>query len=119
MRHRVKSVRLNRPKNQLKALIRSLVTSIILYEKIETTRDKAKLARSYVDRLINKAKKKDKMNAIRYINSFLLDKKASLKVMEDLVERFKDRPSGFTRFTNTRIRSGDNAQLVQFELLAK
>lgn len=119
MRHKVKSVRLNRPRAQLKALLRSLVTSVILYETIETTRDKAKLARGYVDRIIATAKRKDEMNAIRYINSFLLNKSASMKVMQELKERFKDRQSGFTRFTNTRIRTGDGAQLVQFQLLDK
>lgn len=117
MRHQVKSTRLNRPRHQLKALMRSLVTSIILYESIETTRDKAKMARTYVDRIIATAKRKDKQNAIRYVNSFLLDKNASVKVIDEFVKKYADRPSGFTRFTNTRIRKGDNAQMVQFELV--
>lgn len=117
MRHRVKSVRLNRPTNQLRALMRSLVTSVILYENVETTRDKAKLACGFVDRVIATAKRKDTMNAIRYINSYLLDENASRKVMDDLIARYKDRSSGFTRIVNTRIREGDGAQLVQFQLV--
>lgn len=121
MRHRVKSVRLNRPRNQLKALVRSLATSLILRESIETTRDKAKLARELVDRVIARAKLKvsqgDTMNAIRFIQKHLLDESASRKVIEQLVTRYKDRPSGFTRITNTRIRTGDAAQMVQFQLL--
>jgi large subunit ribosomal protein L17 len=117
MRHKVKSVRLNRPKAQLRALVRSLATSLVLYESIETTRDKAKLVRGYVDRIITHAKKSDTVNAIRYVNEFLLDKNASKKVMEELVPRFEKRTSGFTRYVNTRIRKGDNAQLVLFQLL--
>jgi large subunit ribosomal protein L17 len=97
--------------------MRSLVTSIILYESIETTRNKAKMARAHVDRIIATAKRKDKLNAIRYVSGFLLDKNASLKVIDELIEKYKNRPSGFTRFTNTRIRKGDNAQMVQFELV--
>lgn len=121
MRHRVKSVRLNRPQHQLKALVRNIVTSLILFEKIETTRDKAKFARGLVDRIITQAKKKvaqgDSMNAIRYMQQYLFDKNASKKVIEELVVRYKDRPSGFTRIVNTRIRGGDAAQLVQFQLV--
>ena len=117
MRHKVKSTRLNRTRNQLRALMRSLVTSLVLYESIETTRPRAKMARGIVDRIIHKAKTMDKMNAIRYVNAYLLDKNASVKVFDELVTRFKDRESGFTRMINTRIRSGDNAQLVQFQLV--
>jgi large subunit ribosomal protein L17 len=117
MRHQVQSTRLNRKSNQLRALMRSLVTSLFLYESIETTRDKAKMARTYADRMIATAKRKDKVGAIRYIQRFLLDKNASLKTMEELIVRYKDRDSGFTRYTNTRIRKGDNAQMVQFELV--
>ena len=117
MRHRVKNTRLNRSKSKLRALMRSIVTSLILYEKIETTRDKAKLAKSYVDRLISRAKTKEKMSAIRYIMRFVFDKQASMKVIDELALRYQDRDSGFTRSTNTRVRTGDNAQMVLFELI--
>ncbi len=117
MRHLVKSTRLNRPSNQLKALLRSLATSVILYESIETTEDKAKLAKGLVDRLIATAKRKDKLNAIRYLKIYLYDDNASRKVMDELVTRYQDRTSGFTRMVRTRIRTGDNAQLVQFQLV--
>ena len=97
--------------------MRSIVTSLVLYESIETTRDKAKMARGIVDRIIVKAKGEDKMNAIRYVNRYLLDKNASIKVIEELVPRYKEKNSGFTTYVNTRIRTGDNAQLVQFSLV--
>ena len=117
MRHRVKSVRLNRTTSQLRALMRSLVTSVILYENVETTKDKAKLACGLVDRIIATAKRKDTVSAIRYVNSYLLDVNASRKVMDELAPRYKDRTSGFTRIVNSRIREGDAAQLVQFQLV--
>ena len=117
MRHKVQLKRFNRKKGHRVALLRSLVTSLILYESIETTRDKAKAARGIVDRMITRAKNKDTMNAIRYLNKHLLDKKASMKVMDVLTKRYSDRSSGFTRFVNTRKRIGDNSQLVQFLLI--
>ena len=121
MRHRVKSVRLNRNGAQLKALMRNLVTSVILFEKVETTKDKAKMAQAQVDRVIATAKRKvaagDTMNAIRYIQQYVFDANASKKVIEELVKRYEKRESGFTRIVNSRIREGDAAQLVQFQLL--
>ena len=84
MRHRVKSVRLNRPSSQLRALVRSLVTSVILYEHIETTRDKAKLARGVVDRIIVTAKKKDKMNAIREVARYVFTKESSIELFSNI-----------------------------------
>ncbi|PCI24467.1 50S ribosomal protein L17 [Candidatus Peregrinibacteria bacterium] len=117
MRHKVKSKRLNRPREQLKALMRSLAISAVLYENIETTRDKAKMLRSFVDRLISRAKRKDKVSAIRYLQKHINNKDASLKIMETLVPRFKERDSGFSRFINTRICQGNAAQLVLFQIL--
>ena len=118
MRHNKKSVRLNRSKAKLKALKRSLLTSVILYEDIETTRDKAKFVRGVVDRIIVRAKKAPtQKDAIRYIKKYVFEKNASVKIMKDLVERFKNRSSGFTRFVNTRVRKGDGTQMVRFQLL--
>lgn len=117
MRHRSETTRLNRNRKQLKALVRSLATSVILYESVETTKDKAKLVRSLVDRLISRAKTRDEVSAIRYLKKYLYEKNACKKVLETLVPRYKDRSSGFTRIVNSRIRTGDGAQLVVFQLL--
>ncbi len=117
MRHRKDT----RVKGALKATIRNLVTSLVLYERVETNREKAKEAQRDLDRLIATAKRKvlanDKMNAIRYIGEYLLDKNASVKIIDELVSRYKDRSSGFTRIVNTRIRGGDGAQMVEFQLV--
>ena len=117
MRHKVKSTRINRNSAQLKALIRSLVTAIVLREDVATTKPKAKLASALLDRIICTAKKKDKMNAIRFIKQYLYEESASVKVMSDLIERYKDRQSGFTRIIKTEYRPGDNAQMVKIQLV--
>jgi len=117
MRHKVKSTRINRNSAQLKALVRSLVTAIILREDVSTTKPKAKIASALLDRIISKAKIKDKMNWIRYIKRYLYEESASIKVIEDLVERYKDRQSGFTRIVKTKNRPWDNAQMVKIQLV--
>lgn len=117
MRHKVKSTRINRNSAQFKALLRSLATAVILREDVSTTQVKAKAASALIDRLISKAKKKDKMNAIRYVQRFVYEKEASVKIFSELVDRYKDRPSWFTRIVKTHNRPGDNASMVKIQLV--
>ena len=117
MRHRVKSTRLNRERSHLDAMTRNLATSIILYEKVKTTEGKAKLIKPIVEKLITKAKKQDLPAAMRTLNAFLNDKNASKKLTRELVERYKERNSGYLRVTPLGFRAGDAAPMVQIELV--
>lgn len=117
MRHRVQKIRLNRKKGPRELLIRSLATSVILYESVKTTKAKAKLAAPLVERMITAVKTKDAMNAIRYVNQYLLDKNASKKLTQEIAEKYKNQQSGFTRISDLGPRSGDNAPMVQLELV--
>lgn len=117
MRHKVKSSKINRKPAHLKAMVRNLVTSIIIYEWVTTTRPKAKLASRVIDRLIATAKKKDKMSAIRYIQPNLFWKNASLKIMDVLIDKYKDRPSWFTRIMSIWKRPWDSADKVRIQFV--
>lgn len=121
MRHRVKKIRLGRNRDHVTALMKNLATSIILYEKVKTTRAKAKAVAPKVDRLITLARaaesgKKSKREVIRILNTELFDENASRKLLEELAKRYVDRTSGFTRITALGFRMGDAAPLVQIEL---
>jgi large subunit ribosomal protein L17 len=98
-------------------MLRNLSTSIILYEKVKTTKSKAKLVKPIVEELITTAKKNSIPNAMRYLNAYFLDKNASKKLVQELLERYKDRNSGFVRLTNMGFRAGDSAPMVQIELV--
>ncbi len=117
MRHRVKSKRTNRNSAHLKAMLKNLTTSIILYEKVKTTEAKAKLVKPVIEKLISKAKKKDAVTANRDLNAYLPDKNATKKIMRELINRYKDRSSGFVRLTKIGFRAGDAAPMVQIELV--
>jgi len=117
MRHRVQKKRLNRKKSPRELLVRNLATSLILYDGVKTTKAKAKLAAPLVEKMITAVKTKDSMNAIRYVNRYLLDKNASRKLTQELLEKYKDRQSGFTRISNLGMRAGDNAPMVKLELV--
>lgn len=117
MRHRQKTKRLNRNRAHLDAMLRNMVTSIILYEKVKTTKSKAELAKSVVEKLITKAKKQPLPVAMRTLNGYLMDENASKKLTRELLERYKDRQSGYLRVTPLGFRAGDSAPMVQIELV--
>lgn len=117
MRHKVKSQRLGRKPNQKKALLRSLVSALILRESIKTTKSKAKLTAQLMDRLISKAKWKDKMNAIRYVKRYLYTPEVGTKLVDDIAKRYIERDSWFTRIVKLGTRPWDNADTVQLQFV--
>jgi len=117
MRHKVKKVKLGSDKDHTTSLMRNLAMSVIIYDKIKTTTKKAKAVQPFIERLINTAKKSDKNHAIREVTRLLQHENGSRKIFEILIERYKDRPSGYTRITKLGYRNGDNAPVVQIELV--
>lgn len=118
MRHRRKGSRLGRTSNKLKALLRSLVTSFILNEKMVTTQAKAKALIPVFDRLVIKARKNSEMNAIRELKKIVYGEAAQRKFMSEILPKLEGRPSGFTRTIKIGFRAGDNAPAVRIEILS-
>jgi len=116
MRHGLIGRRLNRPTDERKALIRSLMGSLLRYEKITTTDARAKELRRHVERLITRAKRGD-LHSRRLALATLPDPPAVAKLFAMIAPRFKERPGGYTRLTRLGLRKGDGAQLMQIELL--
>jgi len=117
MRHRVKGKILDRKKGPREALLCGLATSIILYEKVKTTRAKASAVKPLVERIIT-AGRTGSLLGRRKVSVYLRgNENASKKVMEVLGPRFKDRNGGYTRITKLLRRVGDGAEMVQIELV--
>lgn len=117
MRHRNNSKRLGRKPNQARLLLKNLATSILLYERVRTTKKRAEVVRGVVDNIITIGKKDRPDLAIRKLASLVSDKNASKKVLEVLKKRYATRPSGFTRIKPVGMRKGDGALLVDIELV--
>jgi len=117
MRHKVKKIKLGVNKAHTDAMMRNLAMSVIIFEKIKTTEKRAKAVQPFVESLITIAKNKDKRNAIRLLEKKLQHTNSSKKLLEVLAEKYKDKNSGFTRITKLGNRSGDNAPVVQIELV--
>lgn len=111
------SSKLGRKPEKRSALLRNLVTSLILYESIRTTRARAKAIQPLLDRMITKVKNRPPHIAVRFLNRIVTDKNASRKIFEVLGERYQKRSSGFTSIKPLGRRRGDGAELVEISLV--
>jgi large subunit ribosomal protein L17 len=116
MRHRNKNKILDRKKGPRELMLRNLASSILLYEKVKTTRAKARAVRSLVERSITSAKAGD-LTARRGLIKVLLQKNAVKKSLDVLGVRYQTRPGGYTRMVKLGSRRGDGAEMVQIELV--
>lgn len=110
-RHGYKGRKFGRQNDQRRALIKSLATSLVLQESIETTVDKAKEILPYVEKLVTKAKKGGLHNR-RHIISQLSTLEAAHKLVDDIAPKLHGRVSGHLRIERTKTRRGDNAQMA-------
>ena len=104
-------------RSRKKLMLNNMVTSLIFNDKIKTTRARAKALQPLVEKIINNAKKPNKVLAIRKVSAELQSEVASKKLMTELVKKYQGRPSGYTRITKLGHRAGDAAPLVQIELV--
>ncbi len=116
MRHRNTNKILDREKGPRELMLRNLASSILIYEKVKTTKAKAQAVKPLVEKMITAAKVGD-LNARRGLIKVLLQKNAIKKSMEVLGDRYKDRQGGYTRTTKLGVRKGDGAEMVQIELV--
>jgi large subunit ribosomal protein L17 len=116
MRHRVSFRKLSRTHEHRRALLRNLVTSLFIHERIETTVAKAKEARRVAERMITFAKRGD-LSARRHVDSYLFDEDATKKLFDTIAPWYKERAGGYTRIIRKGRRLGDAGEIAVFELV--
>lgn len=116
MRHRLKGKILDRKIGPRKALLRNLATSLIIYEKIKTTKAKAKAVKPLVEKLITAAKTNN-LTARRKLISVLFHPKAVKKALAVLGPRYQARKGGYLRIINLGRRPCDGAEICQIEFV--
>ncbi len=116
MRHRVAGWKLGRNTSHRRALLRNLVTSLIMEERIETTVTKAKAMKSHAERMITLGKKGGVANR-RLAAAYLMTPDAVDKLFNTVGPRFGDRNGGYTRIVLTGFRKGDGGAKAFIELL--
>jgi large subunit ribosomal protein L17 len=116
MRHRHGYRKLGRTSSHRAALLKNLSISLIEHGKIETTIEKAKELRSYVEKLITVAGKNDS-NAHKAVFAALQSKEATKTLVNEIAPKYVDRAGGYTRIQRTRIRRGDATTMAFVELV--
>lgn len=116
MRHRNKTTKLGRTKGPRELMLRNLASSLLIYEKVKTTKAKASAVRPLVEKMITSSKE-GTLSSRRGLIKILLQKNAVAKAMDVLGPRYKERAGGYTRTTKLGTRAGDNAEMVQIELV--
>jgi len=111
-RHGYKGRKLHRKRDQRRALIKGLASSLSENESIETTLPKAKELVPYFEKLITKAKKGNLHNR-RQIISKMANVYSAHKLVDEIAPKLGARNSGHLRIEKTNTRRGDNAQMVR------
>ena len=116
MRHLRAGSKLKRDVGARKSLLRNLVTSVILEERVVTTVPKAKAVKPLVDKMITLGKR-DTLHARRQAASFLETPKSVKKLFDTLGTRFGQREGGYTRIVRLGFLKGDGAEQAMIELV--
>ncbi|HTC95292.1 MAG TPA: 50S ribosomal protein L17 [Terriglobales bacterium] len=116
MRHLKAGWKLGRNTSHRRALLRNLVTSLILQERLETTVTKAKAMRPHVEKMITLGKRGD-VAARRLAAGFLMTREAVDRLFDTVAPRYGDREGGCLRIIRKGFRRGDGGETVYIELL--
>lgn len=112
-RHGYKGRKLGREKDQRRALLKSLASSLIDNGAITTTVPKAKEIVPYVEKLITKAKKGD-LHSRRQIMAKVAHVSSAHKLVDEIAPKLTTRTSGHIRITKDMpARRGDNAPMAR------
>lgn len=116
MRHRKKKITLDRKTGPRQALLTNLAVSLILFERVKTTRAKGKALQALAERCITRAKKNN-LVVRRFILKQLGSKSATRKLLEVFGPRYQGRAGGYTRLLLLPERRGDGAQQAVVEFV--
>jgi len=109
-------------------IIRNLMTSLIKYWQIKTTKKRAKVLKSEMDKFLSRlvglfdkySDEKDvKREAIRYVKTLIFTEEEWKKVVNDILPKYKEKgmKAWFIQDFKLGARPGDNAEVVLIKLI--
>ena len=116
MRHRNGGFKLGRNTSHRRALLRNLVTSIILNDRVHTTITKAKASKPIVEKMITLGKN-GSVHSRRQALAYMMTPESVDRLFGVVAPRYSDRNGGYTRVTRSGARKGDAAEMAYIELL--
>jgi large subunit ribosomal protein L17 len=97
-------------------MLANLAAALFTHKSIKTTETKAKRLRPLAERLITFAKRGD-LHARRRVLATIHDKSVVHELFTEIAPLVAEREGGYTRITKLGFRKGDNASMVQIELV--
>ena len=116
MRHRKAGNKLGRNPSHRRALLRNLVTSVVIEDRVETTLAKAKAVRPLIEKMITLGKRGD-VHSRRQAAAFLMTPDSVTRLFATVAPRYGDRQGGYLRIIHTGFRKGDGGEKAVLELL--
>jgi len=114
MRHRVKTVKLQRKTAHRRSLLANLACSLIEHGRIRTTLAKAKALRPVAEKMVTLGKRGD-LHARRQAVAFLRHKDVVKKLFQDVAPAAAERSGGYCRITKLGPRPSDAAPMAFIE----
>jgi large subunit ribosomal protein L17 len=114
MRHRKRTIKLSRTSSHRDAMLKNLVSSLILHERVKTSKARAKAARSLADKVVHLAIKGKDTASRRRVFQLLGDKQAVKHLFNEVAGRFSKNEGGYTRIVPYGNALGDNSEMVFF-----
>ena len=102
--------KLNRETRIRRSILSSLTKDVLENGHVNTTEERAKEVRKFVEKMITYAKKGDlnsRRKALAFLNN---DKDLVKKLFEEYANTYKDRNGGYTRILKMEPRKGDNGK---------
>lgn len=116
MKHHDKNRKFGRETDQRAAFLISLMRSLVLHEKIETTEARAKEIRGKLEKLVTRSKT-DTVAARRVVQSRIKDPKVVKKLFTTIAPRYKERNGGYLRIIKTGFGKSDARPLAVIEFV--
>lgn len=116
MRHRKAGNKLGRNPSHRRALLRNLVTSVLVEDRVETTLAKAKAVRPLVEKMITLGKRGD-LHSRRQALAFMMTDSSVTRLFATVAPRYSDRQGGYLRIIHSGFRKGDGGAKAVIELL--
>lgn len=121
MNHLAKGRKFSRVKKVRTALLKTLLGSLVMKEKITTTEAKAKEIKPMIEKIITKVKKisKDETKKVAIIRDLRkeLPLMAVKKLSGEFTKKFAERNSGYTRIIKIAQRKSDGARMAVIEFV--
>ncbi|WP_104165714.1 50S ribosomal protein L17 [Cryobacterium sp. N22] len=97
-------------------MLANLAAALFTHKSIKTTETRAKRLRPVAERLVTFAKRGD-LHARRRVLATIGDKTVVHELFTEIAPQVALRDGGYTRITKLGFRKGDNASMVQMELV--